>query len=246
MVNYSGYFLDPEVVLEEGDPVIGAERLFEVVGDKNVFAVTDDTSLSSESMIEVLGAQGLGVDGALTGVDIVENGVSQNRFYVLGGGDLMGSDVIVNDESASDVLLGFDDNFSYRKVRRAWNKVGRGSGKVYVCSRRATTSLKGARPHQRPLNKALESLGDSELVGFPTETALSCFRKAFSYLPSRSLMVSDRFDMVEAGNRLGMDTALLLSHNDRSDISGQDEVRIPDLGVSSVQSLSREIQFSSS
>lgn len=240
-MEYKQLFLDPEMLLREGDAVTGALDLVERAQDGGEVAVlTDDTRLSSRNLLKRLEAERFEVSGVLTGADLVDHGFEREEALVIGGSGLLEDVDVTSTPKANDIILGYDKDFSYRKIRRS-ERILREDGDLHVCSRRRMTCLIGRRPHQSPLNAALSEFAEPKLLGFPSENAVEAVRNRFSFVPDVTLLVSDRLDMVEAGNRLGVDTAVLADKDIQKRLREARAIRRPNYALSSLHSLNRKL-----
>lgn len=245
------FFLDIEnTLLTWDDTVIGAEGLVSSLRDagKKVYFHTDNTLLSREGYARKLTGLGIstGKDQVLTSGYVAakaleEKGVSQ--AYVVGEQGLIeeleDSGVSVA-ENSRNAVMGFDRQFSYNKLRRVAKIAD--SGNVYVCSSQDFfRTSKGRQPHQGPFNAAVERFCNPELVGKPSEPFIETFRDYFNFFPGRSVLVGDRLEDIETGNRMGMKTVLLTSSVGKEELAAAEDIQKPDYGLTSLQKLRKKV-----
>jgi ribonucleotide monophosphatase NagD (HAD superfamily) len=116
-------------------------------------------------------------------------------------------------------------------------------GEFIVCSTEKTFK-KGDKlePHQLALNNALKTFKQPRNFGKPSDEYINAFTSYFSFLPSRSMLVGDRLEDMEIGNRMGMTTAAVMSGDiNRGNLSDARPVQKPDIGVSNLNRLKRKI-----
>ncbi len=218
--------------------------------DIDVKYFTDNTRLSRQGYAEKLTSMGLDTDkedvitsGYVAAQKLAEEDV--NEAYVIGESGLIDEledeDIRVSDE-ADTVVVGFDRQFNYDKLRRAFNILEEG-GDLYVCSTERTFhNSKKAMPHQKAVNNALSEYAEPENIGKPSPVFRRYFKRYFSYFNEKTLLVGDRKVDVELGNRLGLKTAAImtgeLSRDELPDLEGMEA---PDFGLSNLNRLKRRI-----
>ncbi|MFB6144801.1 MAG: HAD-IIA family hydrolase [Candidatus Nanohaloarchaea archaeon] len=248
---YKYYFFDLDKTLWNWDEnIIGAEDLIHSLRDagKKVRFHTDNTILSRQGYAEKLTSMGIPAEkediltsGYVAAEHLASEGISQ--VYAVGENGLMEelqrNDIEVS-ENADVALIGFDRQFNYRKLKRVF-KVG--EQQVYVCSSENTFRTSSeSMPHQGAFNAAVETFAETELLGKPSEAYRDKFRGYFSYFADASLFIGDRLADIETGNRLGMDTAAVMSGDiDRESLANAGEMQEPDYGVSSLAKLRRRV-----
>lgn len=217
---------------------------------KEVKYYTDNTRLSRQGYAEKLTSMGIDTDkediitsGYVVAQKLAEENITE--AYVIGESGLIDEldeeDIRVS-KDADVVVVGFDRQFSYDKLRRAFDILNEG-GDLYVCSTEKTfhTSQK-TMPHQKAFNNALSDFAEPENIGKPSNTFRRYFKRYFSYFNDKSMMVGDRKEDIELGNRLGLKTAAImtgeLSRDDLSELEGMQE---PDFGLSNLNRLKRRI-----
>jgi 4-nitrophenyl phosphatase len=241
-VEYRRLLVDPEVVLRDGGSVIGAPDLVEEFRDQGrVHVVTDGTRFLPGDLSNRLESSGIAVDGEpLTGIDLLRSGYNGEEAYMLGKSALLRQAGARSSKNGEDVLVGYDPGFSYDKLQVA-EDILRSGGSLYVASRRRFTRITGRKPHQSPINEALSEFAEPELLGFPSENAMDAVRDRFSFVPEATLLISDRLDMAEAGNRMGVDTAVLADKSIQERLRRAEAIRRPDYVLSSLHSLGKKL-----
>ena len=249
---YKYYFLDLDKTLWNWDEnIIGAEDLIHSLrdADKRVRFHTDNNILSRQGYAEKLTSMGIPAEkeniltsGYVAAEHLASEGISE--VYAVGENGLMEelqrNDIEVS-EDADVALMGFDRQFNYRKLKRVF-KVAE-QGKVYVCSSENTfRTSKETMPHQGAVNAAIRTFADTELLGKPSEVYRDKFRAYFSYFSDATLLVGDRLADIETGNRLGMETAAVMSGDiDREALANADDIEEPDYGIPSLAKLRRRV-----
>jgi len=216
----------------------------------NVRYFTDNTRLSRKGYAEKLTSMGIDTSkeevltsGYVAAQKLAEDNVT--KAYVIGESGLIDEledEDIEVDEESDTVVVGFDRQFSYDKMRRAFNILDEG-GELYVCSTESTFhTSKKSTPHQKAVNNALSEFAEPENLGKPSPSFRRFFKRYFSYFNDKSMLVGDRREDVELGNRLGMKTAAImtgeLSRDNLSELEGMQE---PDFGLSNLNRLKRRI-----
>ncbi len=241
-MEYRRLLVDPEVLLRDGEKVIGAPDLVDAFREKGrLHILTDDTRFTAEDICNKLEAENIRVDGdPLTGVDLLRSGYDGEEAYILGKSALLRQAGARSSKDGEDVLVGYDPGFSYDKLQIA-EDILRSGGSLYIASRRRFTQITGHKPHQSPINEALSEFAEPELLGFPSENAMDAVRDRFSFVPEATLLISDRLDMAEAGNRMGVDTAVLADESIQNRLRKAEAIRRPDYVLSSLHSLGRKL-----
>lgn len=250
--DYKHFFFDlDKTLLNWDETIIGAEDLIHSLRNsgKNVRFHTDNTLLSREGYAKKLSNMGIPAEeediitsGYVAAEHLNSEGI--DKVYAIGESGLMEElkdhDIEVT-ENADNVLIGFDRQFNYRKLKRAFNACK--EGKVYVCSTEDTfRTSKEVSPHQGSINAAVERFAETENVGKPGEVFRDAFRNYFSYFSESSILIGDRLADIETGNRLGMDTAAVMSGDiDKKALKQAEEMEEPDYGVSSLAKLRRRV-----
>lgn len=250
---YKYFFFDLDKTLWNWDEdIIGAVDLIDSLreADKKVYFHTDNSLLSREAYARKLNEMNITAekDQILTSGYVAGEYLQRNYItstYVIGESGLIEEmderDIDVKEKS-DVVVVGFDRQFNYRKVGKAMNILENG-GKAVICSTEKTfrTSRK-TKPHQGVFNSAFDQMGETELVGKPSELYQDVFQEYFSYFPDASMFIGDRFADIETGNRLGMTTIAVMSGDiDRDSLKKADEIQKPDYGLSSLARLKNRI-----
>lgn len=249
--DYKYYFFDLDKTLWNWDEnIIGAEDLIHSLRDagKNVKFHTDNTLLSRQGYAQKLTSMGIPANeediitsGYVAAEHLAAKGISE--VYAVGENGLMDelqrNDIEVTQE-AEVALLGFDRQFNYQKLKRVFNS---SEQQVYICSSEQTFRTSSeVMPHQGAFNAAVETFAETELLGKPSEPYRDSFRSYFSYFSDAALMVGDRLADIEMGNRLGLDTAAVMSGDiDRKALANAEDIEEPDYGVSSLAKLRRRV-----
>nr|EGQ39677.1 MAG: putative sugar phosphatases of the HAD superfamily [Candidatus Nanosalinarum sp. J07AB56] len=241
-MEYRRLLVDPEVVVRDGEGVIGVPDLMQEFRENGrVHIITDDTRFASDDLSKRLESSGIAVDGEpLTGIDLLRSGYEGEEAYMFGKSALLRRAGARSSKNGDDVLVGYDPGFSYDKLQVA-EEILRSGGSLYVASRRRFTRITGRKPHQSPINEALSEFADPELLGFPSENAMDAVRDRFSFVPEATLLISDRLDLAEAGNRMGVDTAILADESIQERLRMAEAIRRPDYVLSSLHSLGRKL-----
>lgn len=246
------FFFDLDKTLWNWDEtIIGAEDTIDTLRekDRNVYFHTDNTLLTRKEYAKKLTAMGIPAEEEqiiTSAYTVAKHLEDQNvqQVYVIGESGLVNElekhDINVS-EDASIVVVGFDRQFSYSKLKRAARILG--SGELYVCStENSFRSSNGGQPHQGPINRALSELAEPVNAGKPSEIFRRYFEKYFSYFPERSMFIGDRLVDIETGNRLGMKTAAVMSGDiDKEALAGAEEMQQPDYGISHLAKLKRRV-----
>lgn len=251
---YRYFFFDLDKTLWNWDStIIGAEDLIDSLreADKNVYFHTDNTLLSREEYARKLTDMGMPAEKE----DILTAGYVASEYlerkdrtsaYVIGESglieDLETKDIDVK-ENTETVVAGFDRKFDYRKARKAMRIMSGEDGETIMCSsENVFRTSKGIKPHQGPFNKALEELGDTKLIGKPSEFHREVFEDYFDYFADTSMFIGDRLEDIETGNRLGMTTVAVMSGDiTREKLKEADDIQKPDFGLSNLARLKRRI-----
>ena len=248
------YFDLDHTLWKWNETILGAEDLIHTIQQSNrqVYFHTDNSLLSSKSYAKKLGKMNIETEkeSILTVNHVAARFFDRKNIhsvYTIGEGDLiqeLGNHEIRNSQSADDVLLGLDRQFSYSKLQRAMRILENG-GTLYICSTE-TTLQDGSKkiPHQEALNKSLRTYTDNvKLLGKPSDEFVNAFSSYFGYLPEKSLFVGDRLEDIEVGNKLGMKTALVMSgKTSKNDLENVESIRRPDFGVGNLSKLSKRIK----
>ena len=251
--DYKYFFFDLDKTLWNWDePIIGAVDLIDSLreADKKVYFHTDNTLLSREGYARKLNEMNIKADkediltsGYVAGEYI--NGSDKTSAYVIGESGLIEEldekDIEVKEKSDT-VLAGFDRQFNYRKAEKAMNILQDG-GKAVLCSSENTfRTKKKTMPHQGMFNQAFREMGETRLVGKPSDFYQEVFQDYFNYFPDASMFVGDRLEDMETGNNLGMTTVAVMSGDiDREILKKADEIQKPNYGLSSLARLKRKI-----
>jgi HAD superfamily hydrolase (TIGR01450 family) len=247
------FFFDLDKTLWNWDSlVIGAGDLVDSLRstDRDVYFHTDNTLLSRREYADKLNNLGIEADkediitsGYVAAQILVERDV--RKAYVAGSSGLieeLEEEGIEIDQDADTAVIGFDKQFNYGKLEKIMDIAENGS-QVLVCSSETTFRRSdGDRPHQGPINRAIEELGDIELIGKPSETFRSVFKDYFSYFPGKSAFIGDRFADIKTGNRLGMTTGAVISGEiDERGLREAEDEEVPDYALTSLNKLRRRI-----
>jgi len=252
------FFFDLDQTLWNWDSaILGAEDLIHTLKkeDREVNFFTDNTLHTAEGYAEKLNSMDIEAnpEDILTADHVAGryfNRRDVHSVYVVGGSRLInGLDHygVSISQSSENVLLGLDQQFNYRKLKKAAKILGNG-GKLHICSNeKHIRKSSGRDPHQRALNRALKTFtGEPNLLGKPGEEYVNEFSSYFSFLPDKSMLIGDNLDDIEIGNKLGMETALVMSGNtSKNDIQTAENVRKPDYGVSNLSKLTRKMKVNS-
>lgn len=232
--------------------VIGAEDTVESLREvgKDVYFHTDNTLLSREKYAEKLSTLGIPADkedvftaGYAAAKTLGERDI--NKVYVIGESGLINeledNDIQVTAD-AENVLVGFDRQFSYNKLKRAM-EILVNDGNLFICSTEKTfRKTSTTDPHQGITNQTLEEFAEPKIIGKPSKQFRKHFKDYFSYFPGKSVFIGDRHEDMEAGNKLGMTTLGVMSGDmTRKSISEAEEIRKPDFGLSSLVKLKRRV-----
>ena len=251
--DYRSFFFDLDKTLWNWDEkIIGAEdTIISLKGaGKKVYFHTDNTLLTREGYAKKLTSMGIEADkehvitsGYAVAKHLEEKDVT--KVYAIGEtgliDELQEHDINVT-KDADIVVVGFDRQFSYSKLKRA-HQILKDQGDLYLCSTEDTfrTSING-QPHQGPLNQAFKKFGEPKVAGKPGEIFRRQFENYFSYFNNRSLFVGDRLADIETGNRLGMKTAAVMSGDiNKEKLENAENMQIPDYGISHLAKLKRRV-----
>jgi arabinose operon protein AraL len=247
------FFFDLDRTLWNWDDlVIGSGDLIDSLKStgRDVYFHTDNTLLSREQYVQKLADNGIEADkediltaGYVVAQTLVERDI--RKVYVAGESGLIEeieAEGIEITQDADVAVVGFDRQFSYSKLEKI-KKIADNGGKILLCSSETTFKRsRGEKPHQGPVNKAVAELGETELIGKPSEPFRKTFKNYFSYFPGKSAFIGDRFADIEAGNRLGMTTGAVLSGEiDEKSLKKAEDHRVPDYALTSLSKLRRRI-----
>ncbi len=249
---FRNFFFDLDKTLWNWDEtIIGAEDTIDSLREagKKIHFHTDNTLLTREDYAKKLTSMGIPAEkeDIITSAYTVAKHLEDrdvNQAYIIGESGLIEElekrDIYLS-EDADIVVVGFDRNFSYAKLKRAV-RIAR-SGELYICSNEKTfRTSHGEQPHQGPVNLALQEFAEPVDAGKPGKIFRKYFKKHFSYFPDRSIFIGDRLADIETGNHLGMKTAAVMSGDiDSETLKNADEMQIPDYGISNLAKLQRRI-----
>lgn len=235
-------------LLKWDETVLGAQDLILEAQEKGIDVrfLTDNSLLNAEAWAEKLSENGIEASAG----DVVTVGAAADRFfrknditeaYIMGPEGLYSEVNVRNSDSASKVLLGFDRQFNYSKLERAAEILE--DGDLFVCSTQ-DRFLVGDRlkPHQGPLNRAMEVFAEPKNLGKPSEEYAQHVREELSFVPNATLLLGDRVEDVMLGKKLGVRTALSMSgRTDRSGVKKLSTTEKPDFGVSNLSRLRKNL-----
>ncbi|MFT4892796.1 MAG: glycerol-1-phosphate dehydrogenase [NAD(P)+] [Candidatus Nanohaloarchaea archaeon] len=247
------FFFDLDKTLWNWDEdIIGAVDLIDSLreADKQVYFHTDNSLLSREAYARKLNEMNIEAEkediltaGYVAGEYL--NQKSQTSTYVIGESGLIEEldekDIEVKEKSDT-LVVGFDRQFNYRKAEKAM-KILQNGGEAVLCSSEKTfRTTKKKMPHQGMFNQAFREMGETKLIGKPSEFYQNVFQDYFSYFPDASMFIGDRLEDMETGNNLGMTTVAVMSGDmDREMLKKADEIQKPDFGLSNLSRLKRKI-----
>ncbi len=247
------FFFDLDKTIWNWDEtIIGAEDTIDSLREagKKIYFHTDNSILSREGYAKKLTGFGIPTekDDIITSSYVAAEYLAErniNQVYAIGEQGLMeelDKQEIRVDQNADTVLIGLDRQFSYDKLEKA-QQILQNGGDLILCSRESTfRTMSKIKPHQGTYNKALESFAEPVLIGKPSIEYRKILKRYFSYFPSSSAFIGDRFADIETGNRLGMTTAAVMSGDiDREQLSQAEDFRKPDYGLSSLTRLKSRI-----
>lgn len=248
------FFFDLDKTIWNWDKtIIGAEDLIDTIQEKgkSYHFHTDNTLLSRKAYAQKLSSMNIPAeeDQIITSGYVAAQKIADENYkkvYAIGEKGLIDElekkDIEVS-QDAKAVVAGFDRQFNYSKLRKAMNILKEG-GKLYICSTETTfRKTSGERPHQGPFNKALREFTDNvEVVGKPSKAFRKNFKDYFTYYPTGSVLIGDRFADIETGNKLGIKTGAVMSGEiTREKLAEADEELQPDFGLSSLSRLKKHI-----
>lgn len=247
------FFFDiDKTLLNWDDTVIGAQDLIMSLREsgKKVRFHTDNTLLTRKQYAEKLRSMDIEASeeeiitsGYVTAKVLAEKDVTE--AYVIGEEGLikeLEAQDIDFSQDAETVVVGFDRQFSYNKLKRAKKILDKGGDMYFCSSEKVFRKSSGDRPQQLSMNKALGVFGEGELTGKPSSHFRSVFKDYFSYYPDNSMFIGDRLADIETGNRLGMTTAAVMTGEITEEkLKTADELEKPDYGISSLGKLRRRV-----
>ncbi|MFB6208585.1 MAG: HAD-IIA family hydrolase [Candidatus Nanohaloarchaea archaeon] len=250
--DYSSFFFDLDRTLWNWDElIIGAADLVDSLREagKNVYFHTDNTLLNRQEYAKKLTRMGIPAEKqqVLTSAYVAGERLSEKNVtecYVIGEQGLVSEvddrGIEVNEDS-STVVSGFDRGFNYGKARKAMRIME--EGEAILCgSETYFRTSKGVTPNQGCFNRCLEEFGSTEMVGKPSDKFREVFEDYFDFYPGRSVMIGDRLEDIETGNRLGMTTVAVFSGEiDEEVLKESKEIQRPDFGLSSLAKLKRRV-----
>ena len=248
------FFLDLDKTIWNWDStIIGAEDLIHTLRekDKDIKFHTDNNILSRKGYAQKLSSMNIPAEkediitsGYVAAQELADRNVK--KVYAIGEKGLLDEleeEEIEISQNAEIVLVGLDRQFSYEKLRKAMEILEDG-GELMICStEKVFRKSSGEQPHQEPVNRALKTYTDKvELVGKPSEAFRDELRNYFTYIPTGSVFIGDRLADIEAGNKLGMKTGVVMSGDaTREELAGLEDDREPDFGLSNLNRLKRKI-----
>lgn len=183
-----------------------------------------------------------------TALYLKEQGKIPCRVLVVGGTGInhemeaVGAEIVPDDSTDADcVVVGFDRNFNYEKLTRAFKALQKGA-EFIATNRDATLPLEdGEYPGGGTMVAAIETaIGRAPVViGKPKPYALLKLLEQVGGNPATSLMVGDRLETdILAGKAAGLMTCLVLTGvSTREEAEGTQESMQPDHIVDSVADL---------
>lgn len=248
------FFLDLDKTVWNWDsPVIGAQDLIDTLRekDRDVYFHTDNNLLSREGYAKKLSSMNIPAEeddiitsGYVTAQILADRNI--NSVYVIGEQGLIDElekeDIKVS-QDADSVIVGLDRQFNYEKLRKAMKILKNGGNLIKTSTEKTFRKSSGERPHQEPINRALETYTDNvEMTGKPSEAFRDEFRNYFTYIPTGSAFIGDRIADVRTGKQLGMMTGVVMSgETDRKQLAQLEEDREPDFGLTNLNRLKRNI-----
>ena len=249
--NIEFFFFDIEdTLIKWNDTVLGAEDLIHTLEDKNkkIFFHTNNSLLTRKQLADKLSEMEINAskNQILTSTYVAARYLKKNEVksvYSIGEEgvlrELQEQDISIRKES-ENIVVGLDRQFNYSKLSKI---AAKDDPKIYVCGDEKYLNLEDEGiPGTRPINRAIEVYGETELVGKPSQHFIDVFRDYFSFMPDNSLFVGDRLSDIEVGNKLGMNTALLMSGTtSKAELSEAESPQKPNVGISNLTRLTRKL-----
>lgn len=138
--------------------------------------------------------------------------------YVVGGDGLISliedSGIVLEEDNPDLVVVGWDVNFTYEKMKKASLAIQRGA--IYIGTNPDTTypSEEGILPGCGAILASITTASGVEpiIIGKPRPLIMEMAAKRISAKKEKSLMIGDRIDTdILAGRNFGIQTALVLS-----------------------------------
>lgn len=229
------------------EPVPGAATLVQRVRERHqvVFFTNGSARTGAEVRAKLCG---MGIDCALhevyasstaTATYLAEEGIDD--VFVIGSDGLRAEIVsvglcVVQDESATNVVVGFDTAIDYGKVATALTVLRRG-GKLIVCNEDASFPVAPGRvvPGCGAMVGAVTGASEKRpdfVVGKPNTYLLAKIAAAHDVKPDQIMVVGDSYDS---------DIAIALRYGSRSILIGADD-RATDPSIVTVRDLSDALQ----
>lgn len=253
--NIEFFFFDLEdTLIKWNETVLGAEDLIDTLEDRNkkIYFHTNNSLLTRKQLANKLSKMEINTskDHILTSTYVAARKMKNddlNSVYAIGEEgllrELQEQNISIRKES-ENVVVGLDRQFNYSKLSRVASK---DEPNIYTCGNEKYLNLGNEEkiPGTRPINRSLGIYGKSELVGKPSQHFTDAFRDYFSFMPDNSLLIGDRLSDIEVGNKLGMNTALVMSGTtSKQELSQAESQRKPNIGVSNLTRLTRKIKNS--
>lgn len=224
-------FIDIDGVLYKGRyPIRGAKEFINYLIEEDIkfICVTNNSSKNPEYYSEKLKNMGIDIEkkeiinsGIATVEYIKDNYLRENEYlsaYVVGGEGLIeevkNSGIQINEKNPDMVIVGWDINFTYDKMKKATLAIRKGA--IYIGTNPDTTypSHEGMLPGCGAILASITTASEVEpiIIGKPKPLIMEMAAKRISANKEKSLMIGDRIDTdILAGKNFGIQTALVLS-----------------------------------
>jgi HAD superfamily hydrolase (TIGR01450 family) len=208
---------------------------------KNVYYVTNNSLLTRAGLASKLTGLGLKTDEE----DVVSSPYVAARTFVekdidevyaigeQGLSDELENEHITTSETANNVIVGYDRNFTFWKMAKAAELIREGAGFWSTGSANVFHTENRDLPGEKSLTESIRIAARSQGVkqlGKPSEHMIETVRDQFPIVPEKTIMIGDSLDTdVLMGNKMGIRTGLVLGGQaEREDLQDVSGLQVPD------------------
>jgi len=203
------YLIDMDGTIHRGScPIQHAKEFIRYLqgGNRTFFLVTNCPGSFQDDLAEKLQTMGIDVepDNIITSADATADYLASNTFcskvYFIGGNALKekiarkGIDIV--SEGPDYVVVGYDKEFNYEKMKKATQFILDGAG--YVCTNGDSTIPDGNKlvPHTGAIAASIEAASGVKpmIIGKPEPYLLDMLSRRFNLKRDRFCIVGDRLD----------------------------------------------------
>ncbi len=252
LLNKQVVFLDLDGTIYMGDALIpGAEEFLKYLKDKGIFFyfLSNNSSRSKADYVKKLSNLGIstGKENIILSTDGVIEYLSANRIrdiYVVGTKSMKEMFILagfnVESRSPSYVILGFDTELTYEKLKTAALFIQDGVDLIATHPDLVCPTPEGFIPDAGSMLALFEKATNKKplkIFGKPNPEMISHILKKHSITPKQAVMIGDRiYTDMELARRVGCDFILVLSGETQKEDLAYIE-RQPTLVVESVAAL---------